>query len=118
MSRQIDVAGKSGARYRYAPLDEDRFLAPSGANYLIGEDSEDGLKIIYAGETENLSNRPWQAALDEARRDRAAAYILTRLNVTRSIRVSEQADIVAQHAPPMNPNPAADNASAEGEGEP
>lgn len=108
MTRQIDIAGKSGARYRYAPLDEDRFLAPSGANFLIAEDAEDGLRIIYAGETENLANRPWQTTLDEIRRDHPKVYLLTRLNVTRSIRVSEQSDIVAKHAPELNTNAAPD----------
>lgn len=102
MTRQIDLAGKSGARYRYAPLDEDRFLAPSGANFVIAEDTDDGLSIIYAGETENLANRGWSSLLDQARGDHPGAYLLTRLNVTRSIRVSEQADIVALHAPAMN----------------
>lgn len=103
MTRQIDLPGKSGVSYRYAPLEEDRFLPPAGANFVIAEDGEAGPRILYAGETENLALRVWQAQLDEARRKHPGAYLLTRLNVTRAIRVSEQSDLIAAHAPPMNP---------------
>lgn len=103
MTRQIDLPGKSGASYRYAPLEEDRFLPPAGANFVIAEDGEEGPRILYVGETENLALRAWQEQLETARREHPGAYLLTRLNVTRAIRVSEQSDLIAHHAPPMNP---------------
>jgi hypothetical protein len=102
LTRQIDLAGKSGAHYRYAPLDEERFLAPSGANFVIAAEADEGLRVLYVGETESLASRAWGQALEEARKDHPDAFLLTRLNVTRAIRVSEQEDIVALHAPPLN----------------
>ena len=102
MSRQIEVAGKSGARYRYTPLDEDRFVPPAGANYIIAELTPQGPSIVYAGETDNLASLAWRAALEEARKTYAQARVLTRLNVTRAIREAERADLIEQYQPPMN----------------
>lgn len=102
MSRQIDLAGASGARYRYTPLDEARFLPPSGANYVIAELTEEGPKVVYAGETDNLASQAWRAELEKARRKYSAATVLTRLNVTRAVREAERADLVQNYHPPLN----------------
>lgn len=102
MTRQIEIAGASGARYRYTPLDEDRFLPPAGANFVIAEFTGDGVQLIYAGETDNLANQTWRKPLDEARQTHAQAKLLTRLNVTRAIREAERLDLVEAHQPPMN----------------
>jgi len=102
LSRQIEFAGKSGARYRYTPLEEDRFVPPAGANYVIAELTPEGPSVVYAGETDNLANRPWREALDEARKTYASARVLTRLNVTRAVREAERTDLIAEHEPPMN----------------
>ncbi len=106
MTRQIEIAGKSGARYRYTPLEEDRFLPPAGANYIIAELRPDGPQIIYAGETDNLATQAWRRPLEEARKNYADAKVLTRLNVTRAVREAERVDLVDEHQPPMNqPSP-------------
>jgi len=102
LTRQIELAGKSGVRYRYTPLEEDRFLPPAGANYVIARETPEGPEIIYAGETDNLANQTWRAPLEEARRNFAEAKVLTRLNVTRAVREAERADLVEQYQPPMN----------------
>lgn len=102
MNRQIEFAGKSGARYRYTPLDEGRFVPPAGANYIIAELTPDGPSVVYAGETDNLANQAWRAALEEARKTHAQAKVLTRLNVTRAVREAERVDLVEQYNPPMN----------------
>jgi len=102
LSRQIEIAGKSGARYRYTPLEEDRFVPPAGANYIIAELKPDGPSIVYAGETDNLANLAWRQALEEARKTYAHARVLTRLNVTRAVREAERADLVEQYQPPLN----------------
>jgi hypothetical protein len=102
LTRQYEIAGKSGARYRYTPLEEDRFLPPAGANYIIARVTKEGAAVIYAGETDNLANRAWQEALAKARADYPGAKILTRLNVTRAIREQERADLIEEHQPPMN----------------
>jgi hypothetical protein len=102
LSRQIDLAGKSGAHYRYSTLDEERFIVPAGANFVIAELSADGANVIYAGETDNLANQTWRAPLEKARKNYAEAKILVRLNVTRAIRDAERADVIDHYQPPLN----------------
>ena len=106
LARPVELAGKSGARYRYTPLEEERFLPPAGANFVIAELTRDGARVVYAGETDNLANRPWREALDEARKTYTSARVLTRLNVTRAVREAERADLIEQYHPPMNSGPA------------
>ena len=102
VTRQIDLAGASGARYRYTPIDENRFLPPAGANYVIAELTEDGAHVVFAGETDNLASQSWRADLDKAKRKYGAATVLTRLNVTRAVREAEQRDLIEHYHPPLN----------------
>ena len=102
MTRPIELAGKSGARYRYTPLEEERFLPPAGANYVIAEVTREGPRVFYAGETDNLANQTWRAELDRARETYAKAKLLTRLNVTRAVREAERLDLIEQYQPPLN----------------
>lgn len=102
MSRQIEFAGKSGARYRYTPLEEGRSVPPAGANFVIAELTPEGPSIVYAGETDNLASQSWRQALEEARKTAPQARVLTRLNVTRAVREAERADLVEHYHPPMN----------------
>lgn len=102
MTRPIELAGKSGARYRYTLLNENRFLPPAGANFVIAEVSAQGARIVYAGETDNLANETWRSALERARASHPKVKVLTRLNVTRAIREAEREDLIAEHQPPLN----------------
>jgi len=102
LTRPIELAGKSGVLYRYMPLEEERFLPPAGANYVIAEMTKDGARVVYAGETDNLANQTWRAPLEQARSTYAKARVLTRLNVTRAVREAERQDLIEQHLPPMN----------------
>ena len=102
VTRQIDLAGASGARYRYTAMEESRFLPPAGANYVIAELTEAELKVVYAGETDNLASQTWRADLEKARRKYAAATVLTRLNVTRAVREAERLDLIDNYRPPLN----------------
>ena len=102
MNHPIDLAGKSGARYRYTALEEDRFIPPAGANFVIVELTPQGPDLVYVGETDNLANLAWRAALEEARKLKPGVRLLTRLNVTRAVREAERADLVEQYQPPMN----------------
>jgi len=102
LTRPIELAGKSGARYRYTPLEEERFLPPAGANFVIAEQTPEGLKVVYAGETDNLANQTWRTPLEKARKTYGEAKILTRLNVTRAVREAERQDLIDQHQPPLN----------------
>jgi uncharacterized protein related to proFAR isomerase len=102
VNRQIDLAGASGARYRYSPIDENRFLPPAGANYVICEITEEGPNVVYAGETDNLASQTWRADLEKARRKYTGAQVLTRLNVTRAVREAERKDLIDHYHPPLN----------------
>ena len=102
LSRQYELAGKSGARYRYTSFEEDRFLPPAGANFVIAKITKEGPTVVFAGETDNLANQSWRTALEKARAAYGDAAILTRLNVTRAVREAERTDLIAQHQPPMN----------------
>lgn len=102
MSRQFELAGKSGARYRYSALEEERFLPPAGANFVIARLTKEGATVIFAGETDNLANQAWRQALEKARAIYADAAVLTRLNVTRAVREAERVDLIEEHQPPMN----------------
>ena len=102
MSRQIDLSGASGARYRYTTIEENRFLPPAGANYVIAELSEEQPRIVYAGETDNLASQAWRADLEKAKRKHPAATVLTRLNVTRAVREAERRDLIDNYHPPLN----------------
>ena len=102
MTRQIELAGASGARYRYTPIDENRFLPPAGANFVIARVTSDGAEVVYAGETDNLANQTWRTTLDKAREAYGEATVLTRLNVTRAVREAERQDLVQNYHPPMN----------------
>lgn len=102
MARQIDFAGKSGAVYRYNTLEEDRFLPPVGANYVIARITPRGADLLYAGETESLAARDWQATLEAAHDKFEDAEVLTRLNVRSAIRRAEREDLIEAYAPPFN----------------
>lgn len=102
MNSQIDLAGASGVRYRYAPLDENRFLPPAGANYVIAEITDEGPKVVFAGETDNLASQTWRADLEKARKKYSSATLLTRLNVTRAVREAERRDLIDNYHPPLN----------------
>jgi hypothetical protein len=102
LSRQVELAGKSGARYRYMSFEEDRFLPPAGANFVIARLTKEGATVVYAGETDNLANQTWRKTLEKARETYRDAAILTRLNVTRAVREAERVDLIAEHQPPMN----------------
>lgn len=102
MTRQIEIVGKSGARYRYTALEEERILPASGANYVIARVTDEGPSILFAGETDNLSRAAWREPLARAKEQYGDADILMRLNVTSAIRRAEQEDVVEEHHPPMN----------------
>jgi hypothetical protein len=102
LSRQIELAGKSGARYRYVSFEENRFLPPAGANFVIARLTKDGATVVYAGETDNLANQSWRTTLEKARETYRDAALLTRLNVTRAVREAERVDLIAEHQPSMN----------------
>ncbi|HEY9236835.1 MULTISPECIES: hypothetical protein [Phenylobacterium] len=103
MTRQIEIAGKSGVLYRYTALDEERILPPAGANYVICKPAAKGVDILFVGETESLSRLTWREQLAQARETYGDdADVMTRLNVRFVVRQAEQEDLIEAYRPPMN----------------
>ncbi|MDF2900395.1 MAG: hypothetical protein K0Q62_454 [Phenylobacterium sp.] len=103
MARQIDIAGKSGVRYRYTALEEDRTLPPAGANYVICKPGSAGVDVLFVGETDSLARTAWREQLAKAKDVYGDdADVLTRLNVRSAVRQAEQDDLIEEHRPPMN----------------
>ncbi len=103
MTRQIEIAGKSGNRYRYTSLEQDRLLPPAGANFIIAKPAGQGVEVLFAGETDSLSRATWREPLAEAKsRFGDDVDVLTRLNVRSAVRREEQDDVIEEHQPPMN----------------
>jgi hypothetical protein len=103
LPRQIELAGASGARYRYTSMEENRFLPPAGANFVIAKVTKEGAEVVFAGETDNLANQTWRGPLEKAREAYGGdTTVLTRLNVTRAVREAERQDLLQQYHPPMN----------------
>jgi hypothetical protein len=100
--RRVEISGASGQSYAFTRLEHDSPLRAVGATYLIAEPAKAGWRILFAGETNNLADPSWRASLDAARPEYPKAECLIRLNVSRSVREAEIADIVQQHAPPRN----------------
>ncbi|KQW72096.1 hypothetical protein ASE17_04300 [Phenylobacterium sp. Root77] len=103
MARQIEFAGKSGNLYRYTALEEDRVLPPAGANYVICKPADQGVDILFVGETDSLARLAWREQLAYARDTYGdEANVLTRLNVRSAVRLAEQEDLLEEYRPPMN----------------
>jgi len=102
LTRQIDFTGKSGAVYRYTILEDERFLPPVGANFIVAEVEGQGARVLFVGETESLSARAWEPMVESARRPGVRVEVLTRLNVRSAIRREECEDLVQSYAPPLN----------------
>lgn len=106
LARQLDFVGKSGANYRYTALEDDRIPPTAGANYIIAETGQGAeVRLLYAGETENVMADDLSGRLEEVRQRWPAAELLLRLNVRRAVRVAEREDLVAGHLPPLNDPP-------------
>ncbi|MBB3889507.1 hypothetical protein GGQ61_000204 [Phenylobacterium haematophilum] len=101
--RHVEIAGKSGALYRYSVLEEDRVLPPAGANYVICKPADRGVDILFVGETDSLARIAWREQLAYARDTYGDdADVLTRLNVRSAVRLAEQEDLLEEYRPPMN----------------
>jgi hypothetical protein len=103
MNDFIDLAGASGARYRFRLWPEGAPHVPIAGNYVYVREDADGFTVIAMGETDDLS----RARADWAKAaKRGATHVYTRLNVPRAVREAEHADISA-HQPGARVNEAA-----------
>ena len=104
MRDYIDVAGGSGANYRFMRLKDGRPLSPMGGNFLYCRFTGEVLEIIYAGEVQNLL-KDARDRWTEAQQRFQVSDLFSRLNISERVRQLELNDIVGAHHPPMNAGP-------------
>ena len=100
MREFVDLRGATGTFYRFRLWPEGGAHPPIAGNYIVLREQPEGIKVLLAGVTGDLS----QAAA-ECRRALAkdpSARVYTRLNVARAVRTAEHDDIVAEHKPAVN----------------
>ncbi|HVM99414.1 MAG TPA: hypothetical protein VMT68_04285 [Caulobacteraceae bacterium] len=104
MKDYVDVAGASGATYRFMRLKEGRPLSPMGGNFIYGRYTGEQFEIIYASQVQNLlkdARNRW----NEAQQRYQVSDLYSRLNISERVRHLELADIVDANHPPMNSSP-------------
>jgi hypothetical protein len=101
MRDQIDCRLESGEHLRFSLFKEGRPLSPMGGNYLYVKDGEDGPRIIFAGQTDNLALHA-QARWGEGQDKFGLDGLYTRLNITTAVRKREHQDLLEALDPPMN----------------
>jgi hypothetical protein len=79
--------------YSFSRLEREASLRPIGVTYVIAEAGVDGWRLLRVGHTNNLAEKSWAAPLAEVREAHPSAELLIRLNVSRSIREAEAADL-------------------------
>jgi hypothetical protein len=92
----IDIPGASGTHYRFrrtAPAD----LPATAGNLLVARGQPGRLKVLFCGSARSLS-RAAPAAADALKANRNTR-LYVRLNVGRTVREAEHADIVAGVSP-------------------
>ena len=97
MREFVDLRGASGTFYRFRLWPEGGAHPPIAGNYILLRQEAEGIKVLLAGVTGDLSQ-----AANEARKALAkdpSARLYTRLNVARALRNAEHDDIVAEHKP-------------------
>jgi len=85
----IDVAGASGAAYRFRRWPGADRHPPTAGNYVLV--AERDREILAVGMLEDLSRAPHQVAVPKG------AVLLTRLNIARRTREAEHLDLAAAH---------------------
>jgi uncharacterized protein YecE (DUF72 family) len=99
VQEHLDLQGASGATYRFRLIaDPDQLPATSGNFVYVGWHGATP-QVFCCGAVNSLS-----AALqswDEAVRAYGASDVYVRLNVARSVRDEEHADLVEKYRPPM-----------------
>lgn len=91
----IELVGASGAAYRFRAWPDADQTAMAG-NFVVAEPAGDGIKVLLAGVTNDLST----ASAHARNAGLADKPLFVRLNVARLTRHHEHEDILAKYAPP------------------
>jgi hypothetical protein len=97
----FDVAGASGAVYRFTRFRDGNPLSAMGGNFIYAAERDEERVIVFAGEAQNLLTGA-RVHWDRAVAEHGAKELYTRLNISERTRKLEQADILGAVSPPMN----------------
>ena len=89
--RLMNLAASREPRTR--PSGTETSLRPIEVTYFVAEAGVDGWRLLRVGHINNLVEKSWTAPLPEVRAAYPVAKFLLRLNVSRSIRQAEAADL-------------------------
>jgi hypothetical protein len=97
MSDFIDLAGSSGALYRFQRVSDLKALPAIAGNFVYVRGAGEGLAVICAGTGESLrvAEQLWTQAVSQHQ----AEGLFVRKNVSRRSREHEHRDIVGRRAP-------------------
>jgi hypothetical protein len=96
----VDLAGASGAQYRFRRVEDPAQLPVMAGNFAYLRRTEGGWDVVCCGATNILLLAgTLRAAAIQDHGAEPACYI--RLNVSGTARAREYEDLVAQHKPPM-----------------
>ena len=94
MREFVDLPGASGARYRFKLLRAGETPLRIAGNYAILRSRAEGYAVVHLGMTNDLSGVREEAS---AVAGRVSFDLYVRLNIARSSREGEHADIAARH---------------------
>jgi len=99
MNQVLDIAGSSGASYRFRRHQEGEELPATAGNVIYVRREGSSWALVCCAEIDSLREafRGWK----EAQAVHHATDVFIRLNVSRVKRHEERLDIVEKHQPPM-----------------
>jgi len=97
VSTFIDITGASGTRYRFRRIEGPTQFPATAGNSIFMRADPGGDEMMACGAVSSLARAAtaWSTAAAEHQAD----TIYIRLNVSRTIRLGEHEDIVAERAP-------------------
>mgnify|MGYP001565336527 CR=1 FL=1 len=99
----IDWPGQSGRTYRYWIYELPPNLKAAPGNYIFAKESSPSRWTpVYAGETEDLSERFNDHHKMPCIKRNGATHIHAHLNDSEDARLDEEADLIAKWSPPCN----------------
>jgi hypothetical protein len=93
VAEYVAFQGGSGQSYSYMPVEGAPDLSRRAGNYVLAVRQAHGWRILDAGETDDLGQKPWRGAP-------ASARVLVRLNISRAAREREPEDLLAAREAP------------------
>lgn len=96
MAEFLDIVGASGTPYRFRRASPQELPATAG-NLVVATGSAARLKVLFAGAARSLARA--EPVVSETLKANKAARLFVRLNVARTVREAEHADIVAGVSP-------------------